>query len=245
MVHKDISEDKRMKSKPMPIQTYDSQPAFNYRQLLGIIIVAGFLIIGTAAGSYYLLEDLMVAPCLGCLGLYPNIELEFRFETVDDQEHPEFVLERLNEGPVFIEFTQNDENCAPCARIRPKIKELEDEYSEEITFFIINIDVNEKTMVFKNDEQVEPISDSEEKEYYQIYDVEKIAGGLVATPTYIIVTINEDDDGNIRPSFAVGYGIYKDNKEDKTKEDLAKALEYAVGQYYYYKKWYEPEELIN
>lgn len=240
-----ISEDKSMKSKPMPIQANEPEPTFSYRQFLGLIIVVGFLVIGTAAGSYLLLEDLMVAPCLGCLGLYPNIELEFRFETVDDLEHPEFVLDQLTEGPVFIEFTQNDENCPPCARMRPKVKELEEEYSDEIAFFIININENEKAMFFNNDEHVEPVSDSEEEEYYQVYDIEKIAGGLVATPTYIIVTINEDEDGNIRPSFAVGYGEYKEEDAQKTKEDLAKALEYAIGQYYKYKKWYEPEELIN
>jgi thiol-disulfide isomerase/thioredoxin len=219
----------------------DSEPQFKYRQFLSLVLVVGFLSIGAVGGSYDLLEDLMVAPCLGCLGLYPNVQLEFIFDTANGQPHPDFILDQLkDEGPIFIEFTQNDENCPPCKRMRPKVKELNEEYNDQVLFIIININENEFAQFYKGNKDIDPITDAEENSIYAIYDIEDIAGGIVATPTYIIVTLKKDDKDVVRPSFAVGYGEYKEEDAQKTKEDLEVELNVALSSYYQNIEWYEP-----
>ncbi len=207
-----------------------------YRQFLGLILVVGFLVIGSAAGTYAVLDSLMNVPCLGCLGLYPNVDLEFTFDTVDGKPHPGYVLEALKDGPVFIEFTQRDENCPPCGRMRPKVEELEDEFSEQVVFFIINVDENEISKIFQGEKQTDPLIT--EKDSYHVYDIEKIAGGLIATPTYIIITLDQATDGTVRPSFAVGYGEFEEEDAQKTKDVLAKTLEYALTMYIHYREMY-------
>jgi thiol-disulfide isomerase/thioredoxin len=231
-------ETKRKKSKPIT----DARSPFQYPQFLGLTLVLGFLIIGSAAGNYTILEDLMVAPCLGCLGLYPNVDLDFTFDTVDGQDHADFILDILPDAPVFIEFTQNDENCPPCKRMRPKVHELVDDYNENVAFYIININENEVYNTFQNEEQTDSIQDSEEEDIYSIYDLKNIAQGRVATPTYIIVTLDIDDSGNVRPSFAVGYGEFVEENAQKTKEGLAQALDYALAMHHHHREMYLIEE---
>ncbi len=228
------------KFKPKPIT--DARSPVRYGQFLGFVLVFGFLVIGSSAGIYLTLEDAMVAPCLGCLGLYPNVELKFTFDTVDDQPHPDFVLEALLDGPVFIEFTQDDENCRPCARMRPDVEALEEEYNEHVVFFIINVNHNKMDKMFDNEKKTTIISDSEEDDYYGVYDLESIAGGLVATPTFIIVTIEEDDSGEVRPKFAVGYGEFVEESHSKTKKGLADAIDYALAMHHHYLEMYISEE---
>lgn len=237
---KQVKPEKKPKFTSKPIRDVDSP--FEYHHFLGLILVVGFLVIGSAAGTYGLLEDLMVAPCLGCLGLYPNVELEFTFDTVEDQPHPDFVLSSLEtEGPVFIEFTQNDENCPPCARMRPHIEDLEEEYGDSVVFYIINVNENENKKFFRNDVEVESLTDNEEKEYYHVYDLKNIADGRVATPTFIVITLDEDESGNIRESFSVGYGEFKDEDAKKTKEELAEALDYSLALHHHYLEMYISE----
>jgi thiol-disulfide isomerase/thioredoxin len=230
---------KSSESKINPI--YDDQPTFKYKQFLGIIMILGFLIIGSAAGSYGFLKNLMEAPCLGCLGLYPSFEIEFTFNTVDGKPHPDWILDALDDGPVFIEFTQDDINCPPCARMRPKVHELEDEYSDTVVFFIINVNHNENAKFFKDKEEIISVTDSEETKVYNTYDVENVGKGRPATPTYIIFTFEKDEDGTVKPYFAVGYGEFKEEDAQKTKEELAEILDFAIIRYNHNIKIYQDQ----
>jgi thiol-disulfide isomerase/thioredoxin len=225
----------KVKSKSISSPIYDSEPKFKFRQFLSLIIIIGFIVIGTAAGSYGTLRDLMEAPCLGCLGLYPNIELDFTFETLDDKDHPDWILDELEDGPVFIEFTQNDENCPPCKRMRPYVHDLNEEYNDEVVFFIININEHEIARSFEGETEVE--SSYNQEPIYHVYDIGLIAGGVIATPTYIIITLN-DDFGTVKPYFAVGYGEFTEEDAEKTAESLAEALDYAKTMHHHYLETY-------
>lgn len=235
--HKKERERKAYKE---PIQNephYTERSRFKFHQTLGIITIIGFILIGSAAGMYPVLEDLMEAPCLGCLGLYPDIELEFTFDTLEGREHPDYVLDALKDkGPVFIEFTQNDENCPPCARMRPYVEDLEDEYKDSIYFVIININEHEMATYFQDEHEVK--SSHADEDSYHVYDLELIAGGRIATPTFIIVTINEDENGEVKPSFTVGYGEFIDEDAKKTRDALADALDYSKTMYHHYYEMY-------
>lgn len=186
---------------------------------IAIITFVTIFIIIVIIGGYYLIL-LSVEP-----------ELEFRYETANNQPHPDFVSDALKDGPVFIEFTQNDENCPACRRMRPKVAQLISDFKDKVTFCIININENTITTIFRGSEKIESISDLQEKESYAVYDIENIAGGLVATPTYIIVTENKDSTGSVRPYFAVGYGEFRSEDAEDTKLALANDLNYAKIKY--------------
>jgi hypothetical protein len=126
--------------------------------------------------------------------------------------------------------------------MRPKVHELVDDYNENVAFYIININENEVYNTFQNEEQTDSIQDSEEEDIYRIYDLKNIAQGRVATPTYIIVTLDIDDSGNVRPSFAVGYGEFVEENAQKTKEGLAQALDYALAMHHHHREMYLIEE---
>ncbi len=231
------NKPKRPSHIPSHIDHRNTEPGFNYNQFLGIILVVGFLIIGSAAGTYGLLKNLIEAPCLGCLGLYPSYESDFMFDTVDGRPHPEFVLDTLEENsPVFIEFTQNDENCPPCARMRPKVHELVDQYRYNVTFFIINVNEEEITKYFEYKQSTKPTQN--EQEAFHVYDMDNIGGGQIATPTYIIITIDEDENGEVRPSFITRYGVFKEENAEKTKKELANILDLAINRYNEYNEDY-------
>jgi thiol-disulfide isomerase/thioredoxin len=230
-------KDQAQSQRKSPINHTEYESHTRYYQLVGIIIVSGFLIIGTTAGTYPLLKDLMEAPCLGCLGLYPNVDLDFTFDTVSGKAHPDFVLDALeNKGPVFIEYTQNDENCPPCARMRPKVEALEKKYSDKVVFFIINLNEHEMSITHKDDHSV--VSSHSQEKSFNVYDTGKISGGIISTPTYVIITLDRDTDGKVKPSFTVGYGEFEDNDAEKTKSALDDALEYAIPMYHHYYEMY-------
>jgi thiol-disulfide isomerase/thioredoxin len=238
----ELDNPEKLEREPEPIKVpsliYDEEPKFQYTQRLGLIIVVGLLLIGSAAGTYSTLQTLMEAPCLGCLGLYPNIELNFTFNTLEDRPHPDWVLESLKDGPVFIEFTQNDENCPPCKRMRPYIHDLNDEYNEEVVFYIININEHETAKSFQGKTDIKS-SYSDEDAFY-VYDIELIVGGVIATPTYIILTLNSDGE-SVRPFFSVGYGEFIEEDAKKTSETLAETLDYAKTMHHHYLEMYITE----
>lgn len=245
MAEKDDIEGnkKEIESKRRSSPIYNDEPKFRYPQFLGFILIIGFLIIGSSAGIYPILQELMETPCLGCLGLYPSFEMEFTFETVDGKPHPDWVLEALEEGPVFIEFTQSDIRCPPCAEMRPKVERLEKEFKDTVTFFILKkISNNEREfkMVYKSDEKIESITEEEILEAYRPYDQQNFGGGDGwATPTFVIVTLEKDNDGKIKPYFGTAYGIFKDNDSEKTKKELADILDFAIKRYDFNEKIYK------
>jgi len=50
--------------------------------------------------------------------------------------------------------------------------------------------------------------------------------------------LDEHEDGTIKESFAVGYGEFKENDAEKTKEVLADTLEYAKEYHHEYLEKY-------
>jgi thiol-disulfide isomerase/thioredoxin len=231
------SQKKKQKRQHTPAAELlrDEPRRFSPKQLLAIVLVIGFLVLGIAPGTYGWLQDLLDTPCLGCLGLYPKVELEgsrlpFTFDTEDDQPHPEYVMDALENGTVFIEFTQNDEVCPPCARMKPKIKDLEKKYDDRVVFIIININENELRMIHNGSEEKKVLGS--EKDSFHVYDTGNIAFGSIATPTYFIITWgNNTSQGDIQPYFAVGYGEFVEEDAEKTKKALAKTLDHAIGLY--------------
>jgi thiol-disulfide isomerase/thioredoxin len=191
------------------------KPPRSKRKIVAIIVVISIIII-----SILLL--------LFIYNFYYSVEsgLDFQTNTVDGQEHPEFVRKSADKAPVFISFIQNDENCPPCKRMRPVLDQLKEDYHKDVIFYTININENEMTRYYKSDEKVDSISNSEKNEIYGVYDTGNIAGGLVATPTYVIIMKE-----NSELKFAVSYGEFENDDADDTGEELEKTIKYALSKY--------------
>jgi len=142
--------------------------------------------------------------CLSCLKLDPKTKTDFTFETADGEPHPDFVLENLTKGVVFLHYSEDA--CPGCDIMRPILQELfnitfgkEDTVYEiigfedlDVAYFYTNIDHTSEGM----------------KKSVPIYDKDHI-GGL---PMFAIITLGYDK-GIIRPYYTTIYGtlgLYND-----------------------------------
>ena len=60
--------------------------------------------------------------CLSCLKLDPKTLVEFTFETANGKPNPEFVLDNLSKGPVFLAF--RSDVCDACDIMEPIIQDI-------------------------------------------------------------------------------------------------------------------------
>jgi len=178
-----------------------------YQLGVGIVALAA-MVMGISLGGYSYNETISEVTCLACLGLNPYNELEYSFETVNGAPHPDWVTEPLGDKVVLIDFTQRKgTGCAGCDEMAPVISELEREYEEEVEFIIV--------YMFENDER---------EDTYGIYSDGKIIG----VPTFIIVTLDEDDDGTVKPYFGKMSSVVP-------KHELSEQLDAAVAMHLNYR----------
>jgi thiol-disulfide isomerase/thioredoxin len=172
---------------------------------LVIVIVAG-------AYAYTKTDDIASLPCLGCLGLDPakkGIE-DFTFDQVEGWEHPVEVMERLKENVLFLHFRTRD--CPGCDQIEPTIEDIDEEYAE-VVFAHVHIlyEGDYGDLVFPEDDELKAL---------RTYDIM----GENAVPMMVIITLNEDDDGVVRPYFNTLYGAGYTHQDFQDMLDAALEL---------------------
>ena len=165
-----------------------------YAQITFFIIISAALsgmLIGTDV--YTEVHDGIVEVlCLSCLKLDPRTTEEFIFDTMDDQSHPDYVLDNLSSGIVFLHYSEDA--CPGCDIMLPVVQELfsldfekKDEISTNITY------KNQQISYFYTniDHTTEQRSES-----FKIYDAQDIKG----MPQFTIVTLGYYS-GIIKPIF--------------------------------------------
>lgn len=170
-----------------------------YIWLVMLILISSTMSTGLYYGAYTRSDDISSVPCLGCLGLDPVIKSSFRYQANED--HPDFVLEELDGGVVFLHY--RTDVCSACDAMEPVVDDLEEEYSR-VRFNHINLDHAER----------------KRKHSYQIYDIEGSEGDITGVPMFVIMTLKEEG-GEQKPYFKVLYGIHE---KSKLKDDIEKAL---------------------
>lgn len=178
-------------------------------RIFTVILSIGLLAIGILANGYGETEEKAKVLCLSCLGLNPKTVLEFRFETANGEKHPDFVLKPLEDKPVFLDYSQD--GCSACDAMRPKIKELEEEYGDKINF-IGEINLDHTTQ--------------QKKESYEIYDYRK----QNSVPMFVVITLGYSEEGK-KPCYATGYGYLNKDSPKEAKKVLADLFEQAIGLY--------------
>ena len=168
-------------------------------QVCALVVVSGVLGGIFAFTPVYdeVRSGIVLVLCLSCLKLEPKAVTDFTFETVDNQPHPEFVLENLSHGPVFLHYS--GDACAGCDVMYPVILDL----------FFINFgkqDMFHTLVTFENSTvayiYVNIHHTIDELRIAQpIYDKDHIGG----IPMFTIVTLGYDN-GIVKPIYTTLYG---------------------------------------
>ena len=173
------------------------------------VFTALVMITAIGAYGYEKAQETASVPCLGCLGLDPakkTIE-DFIFEPVEGYEHPAEVRSALKQNVLFLHFRTRD--CPGCDEIEPTIEDIEKEYPE-VVFAHVHI-------LYEGDYGGLVFPENEEMNALRTYDIM----GKNAVPMMVIVTLNEDEDGNVRPYFNSLYGAGYDHQDFRDMVDAA------------------------
>jgi len=207
---------------------------FKAIQIAAIILFAsllGGMIVGTDVYGEVERQITRVL-CLSCAKLNYRTTVEFQFETVDDMNHPDFVLENLTKGVVFLHYSADA--CKGCDEIFPIVKDFFNvEYGKNDMFYsMTDFEGSDIPYIYNNvDHTTREMQDS-----YNVYDLD----GQGARPMIVIVTLSYNR-GPIQPHFASIYGTFGDNDEERV-EFLNQVLQESISKYEEFKDAYNPEQ---
>ena len=142
-------------------------------------------------------SGIVLVLCLSCLKLEPKTVADFTFETVNGVPHPEFVLENLSKGPVFLHYS--GDACAGCDVMYPVIKNLFSiEFGKQDMFHtLVTFENATVSYIYVNiHHTTDTLRDAQ-----SIYDKDLIAG----IPMFTLVTLGYDN-GKVKPKYTTLYG---------------------------------------
>jgi hypothetical protein len=147
--------------------------------------------------------------CLSCLKLNPKTSMDFTFETANGQAHPDFILENLTKGPVFLHYSEDD--CPACDVMYPVIKQFFNiEFQKEVSYNTTTTFRNQTVpyfYVYLDDRN----SPDQWLNSFDIYDKDLIQG----LPMFTVVTLGYEHSGDIKPYYTTLYSAFKDNDEQR------------------------------
>jgi hypothetical protein len=147
-------------------------------------------------------SGIVLVLCLSCLKLEPKTIINFTFQTINNVSHPDFVLENLTKGPVFLHYS--GDACEGCDVMYPVIKELfhinfgkQEMFHALVTFenatiAYTYINIHHTTAELKNSQIV--------------YDPTEMGG----IPMFTVVTLGYDN-GVVKPKYATVSGTLAAN----------------------------------
>ena len=202
-------------------------------QITALLIIAGSL------GGMLVFTDvydeikarIVSVLCLSCIKLEPKLDLDYRFDTANSQNHPPFVLDQLLEGIVFLHYSADA--CHGCDIIYPVIKQffnVEYEKDEMFSDIIIYDDLPVAYYYTNVDHANQEMRDS-----YEVYDI----GGQGARPMCTIITLKYDR-GIVKPYYVSIYGTFGENDEERVSF-LTQTLESSIDLYNEFRDGYIPE----
>ena len=92
---------------------------------VAIVIALTFAFVGMLIGTEVYAEvhnGIVSVLCLSCIKLDPTTSADFTFETATEEDHPDFIIENLTEGIVFLHFS--GDACHACEVMHPVISRL-------------------------------------------------------------------------------------------------------------------------
>jgi hypothetical protein len=197
---------------------------FRIVQILAIVLIAGDLAaMWVVTDVYDDIEDRIVRVlCLSCIKLEPKVEASFTFDTVDDAAHPEYVLENLTQGIVWLHYTEDV--CQACDEMLPVINEFFGTSIKKKDPFAATFDFMDSTLT------IIYVNIDHREDYYTdpfyTYDKENI-GGL---PMFVLVTVGYDR-GFVKPYYTTLYGKLGLETDEQRLDQLNQVFSDAIDLY--------------
>ena len=162
--------------------------------------------------------------CLSCIKLKSKTSVDFTFETVNGAPHPDFVLDNLTKGPVFLHYSEKA--CVACDVMYPVIKQfLHVEFEKDKSYYNLTSFENSTVAyiyVYLDDSS----TPRDWIDSFKIYDKEHITG----LPMFTIVTIEYEHGGDIKPYYATLSGAFLDTDEERI-DFLTQLMQESFGMY--------------
>jgi hypothetical protein len=198
-------------------------------QLSLLIVISGSLTFMMVETDIYerVQSGIVEVLCLSCLKLEPKTESDFIFNTANGQPHPDFIIENLSKGIIFLHYSEDA--CHGCDIMYPVIKDLFSiEFGkEDMVYDIVKFEDFDVVYYYIN---LDHTNDMMQKTF-PIYDKDDIKG----LPMFTIVTLGYDK-GIIKPYYTTLYGTLNplDNDLDRLnylKELLQESIDIYLQNY--------------
>ena len=191
------------------------------KKMLAIQITA-LLIFSGALGGMFVATDaydeiysrIVSVICLSCIKLNRVYSVDYNFGTANGEDHPGFIIDDLEKGPVFLAF--RTDVCDYCDDMEPLIMEIFDLTFEMEDVFsqVVNFNGTAVTFYHINKDHAEGELDGLQP-YYDIDQDDSV-------PMFVIITLGyntEYDRGIVMPYYLTMYGILEIDYTDEQRID--------------------------
>ena len=108
---------------------------------LALVFAGGFSSMIIFTDSYdQVFTRIVSVTCLSCIKLDPKTSSDFLFKTANGKNHPDFVLDNLTKGPIFLAYRKDV--CTYCDEMEPLLMDIfnisfekEDVFYETVVFY--------------------------------------------------------------------------------------------------------------
>jgi hypothetical protein len=205
-------------------------------QITALIIVSGALGGMFAFSGVYneVYSRIVSVICLSCIKLDRIYSIDYKFETANEEPHPEFIINNLEKGPIFLAF--RTDVCEYCDYMEPLIMkvfnvtfEMEDVFSKTINF-------NGSDIIFYHINNDHATGDL--KNLQSFYDVD----GDNGVPMFTFITL-EYHRGIISPYYLTVYGILDPDYTDEQRiEEITNNMLDVINLYNENRQGFIPED---
>ena len=206
-----------------------------------VIQISALLLISGGLGGMLLFTDvyeevqsnIVLVLCLSCMKLEVNTIKEFTFETANDEPHPDFVLDNLTKGPVFLHYSEKA--CPGCDIMYPIIKQFFNvEFEKNEMFYeMVNYENSSVSYIYTNIDY----SSEEMRDSLSIYDKDHVHG----LPMFSVVTLGYDR-GIIRPYYTSVYGTLGFDNDEERISLLTELMQESIDMYNQNWEGYNPNQ---
>lgn len=188
------------------------------KKILALQITALILASGTLGGMFAFTDvydevhsRIVSVTCLSCIKLDPVISLDFTFDTANGEDHPKFIMDYLEKGPVFLAF--RTDVCVYCDDMEPLIMQIFNLEFEKEDVFAETVDFNGTDFTFIHINNDHATGDF--KGLQAFYDID----GDNAVPMFTTITLGYYH-GFIKPYYNTVYGILEPDYTDEQRIQL-------------------------
>lgn len=193
--------------------------------IIFLAVSLGFLLVSTDVYKE-VQEGTVEILCMSCSKLQykTSADTDYTFETANGQPHPDFVVDNLENGPVFLHFSESA--CPGCEKMLPAMQsffkanfEKENLYSKKIDFEGLKVTY---FYIYRSNSEIP----EKYRKSWKIYDKKGVKG----FPMFTIVTRGYHHSGEVKPYYLTIYGAFGDTDSERM-DFLDKILTESVNIY--------------